>query len=120
MCFELFEKYGVENCKIYLVELYPCKSREELEAREGYYIRNYNCVNKIIPGRTKKEYKNDNKGIIARNKKEYYNDNKDIIARKLKEKHECECGGKYTHGNKSAHFKTKKHIQFIEQQNKDV
>jgi hypothetical protein len=49
-----------------------------------------------------KEYYNDNKGI----KKEYYNDNKDIIARNRKEKHECECGGKYTHGNKSQHFKT--------------
>jgi hypothetical protein len=61
MCFELFEKYGVESCKIFLVELYPCKSREELEAREGYYIRNYDCVNKRIPGRTRKEYHFDKK-----------------------------------------------------------
>ena len=45
MCFELFEKYGLENCKIYLAEKYPCKDREELEAREGYYIRNYDCNN---------------------------------------------------------------------------
>ena len=115
MCYELFEKYGLENCKIYLVELYPCKSKEELESKEGYYIRNYNCNNKLIPGRTKKEwctdnkeklqeyYKEwctDNKDIIARNKKEYFNDNKvkiveykkvyyqshkDIIARNKKE-----------------------------------
>ena len=56
MCYELFEKYGVENCKIYLVELFSCKSREELESREGYYIRNYDCINKNIPGRTCKEY----------------------------------------------------------------
>jgi len=36
MCFELFEKYGVESCKIFLVELYPCTSREELEGRLLY------------------------------------------------------------------------------------
>ena len=40
--YELFEKYGVENCKIYLVELYPCETKEELLAREGYYIKNNN------------------------------------------------------------------------------
>jgi hypothetical protein len=79
MCFELFEKYGIENCKIYLAELYPCKSREELEAREGYYIRNYDCVNKNIPGRTKKEYYNDNKDEILVSCKKYYKDKKDEI-----------------------------------------
>ena len=79
MCFELFEKYGLENCKIYLVELYPCKSKEELEAREGYYIRNYDCVNKVIPNRTKKEYYCDNKDKILEYFKEYYNDNKDKV-----------------------------------------
>ena len=79
MCYDLFEKYGLENCKIYLVELYPCKSREELESREGYYIRNYDCINKNIPCRTKKEYYNDNKDEIKEYKKEYYKDNKDKI-----------------------------------------
>ena len=88
MCFDLFEKYGIENCKIYLVELYSCKSKEELEAREGYYIRNCNCNNKLIPGRTKQEYYNDNKDKfkkyannnkdkIEKYRKQYYNDNKD-------------------------------------------
>ena len=61
MCYELFEKYGLEICKIYLVELYPCKSREQLEAREGNYIRNYDCANKCIPGRTLKEWYNRDK-----------------------------------------------------------
>ena len=75
MCYELFEKYGVENCKIYLVELYSCKSKEELESREGYYIRNYNCNNKLIPGRTSKEYYNDNKDKM----KEYRINNKEYM-----------------------------------------
>ena len=73
MCFDIFEKYGIENCKFFLVELYPCKSKEELEAREGYYIRNYDCVNKYIHGRTSKQYYNDNKNKL----KEFYINNKD-------------------------------------------
>jgi hypothetical protein len=51
-CYSIFDEYGIENCKIELVELYPCNSKEELEAREGYYIRNNDCVNKQIMGRT--------------------------------------------------------------------
>ena len=52
----LFEKYGVENCKIFLIVLYPCNSKDELLAKEGEYIRSLNCVNKVIPNRTKQEY----------------------------------------------------------------
>ena len=63
-----------------------------------------------------KEYRKLNKDKLVKNKKEYCILNKD----KINEKHKCECGGKYTHKHKSRHFKTKKHIQYIEQQNKDV
>ena len=146
-CFDLFEKYGLENCKIFLVELYPCKSREELESREGYYIRNYDCVNKNIPGRKHteymKEYRINNKDEIKEYMKkyhidnkeyftEYYYDNKDKILKHNREynkknkesiqikqciKIECPCSGKYTRHNKSIHIKTKKHIKYIEQNN---
>ena len=134
MCYDLFEKYGLQNCKIYLVELYPCKSREQLESREGYYIRNYDCVNKNIPGRTQKEwcidnkdklseyYKewcNDNKDKIVNYQKEYHNKNKDKIHTRKNVHYDCPCGGRYTHTNRILHFKTKKHIQFVEQQNKE-
>ena len=124
MCFELFEKYGLENCKIYLAEKYPCEDREELEAREGYYIWNYDCINKIIPGRTRKEYRIDNrdksKEYNINNKikiKEYYNDNRDKINTKHNVHYDCVCGGKYTYSNKSKHLKSKKHIKYIEQNN---
>tara|TARA_R110000796_G_C14281933_1_gene402773 strand:+ start:44 stop:553 length:510 start_codon:yes stop_codon:yes gene_type:complete len=39
-----------------LVENYPCESKKELESREAWYIRGNPCVNKYIPGRTKREY----------------------------------------------------------------
>jgi hypothetical protein len=86
--FSLFDTYGVENCKIELVELYPCGSRNELEAREGYYIKNNECVNKVVAGRTKKEYEEvnkekrrqwveANKEHLAEYKRQYNQDNKE-------------------------------------------
>ena len=69
-------KYILEfgNCKIVLLELYPCNSKDELLARERYYIENFDCVNKKIPGRTMKEYVEDNKECIKEYKRKYYND----------------------------------------------
>ena len=101
----LFKKYGLENCKIELIELFPCNSIEELNAREGYYIRNNDCINKKIAGRTRVEYYNDNRDRDLETSKKRYTKDKD----RLTEKHNCECGGSYTTKNKLTHEKTKKH-----------
>jgi hypothetical protein len=79
-----------------LIENYPCKSKEELEARERHYIDNTDCINKQLPGRTEAEWYQDNKERIlekAKNKvktderkeyeKEYREQNKDIIIEKV-------------------------------------
>lgn len=132
----IFDIYGVENCKIELVELFPCHSKEELNAREGFYIRNNECVNKNIPGQTLIEWRESNKDILSEKQRQKYNKNKEIILQQKKEyrsKHKeeisirkravytknkvkviCECGGTYCHASsKAQHFKTKKHIAFI-------
>ncbi len=44
------------NYEIVLLELCPCESKDELHARERYYIESLDCVNKVIVGRTRKEY----------------------------------------------------------------
>ena len=45
------------DCRIELIENYPCKNRKELVRREGFYqLNTANCTNKLIAGRTKKEY----------------------------------------------------------------
>ena len=51
---EIFEKYGIDNCRIVLVELCPCDTKDELTRREAHFIRTMDCVNKVIPHRTKK------------------------------------------------------------------
>ncbi len=74
---QIFKTYGIENCKIELVENYPCNNRNELEAREGYFIKNNDCINKFIAGRTQKEYYEDNKDKRKLKMKEYQQANKD-------------------------------------------
>ena len=99
----LFEFGKVE---IILVEKYPCSDKSELISRERFYIENNKCINKIIPSRTVKEYREDNKEKIKEYSKQYRKNNKE----KIKGRVECECGSKFMLSNKSRHLKSKKHI----------
>jgi len=45
--FILFEKHGVENCKIVLLEDCDVTCKTELLQREQHYIKSLQCVNKI-------------------------------------------------------------------------
>jgi len=117
---------GDFNYKI--VEYYPCNSKQELETRERWWIENNMCINKVIPTRTDKEYREDNKDKIAVKGRKWYEENRDkvlkrqheytinnkeIIKSKQNEKFSCECGGIYTRSNYSRHIKSKKHQDFI-------
>lgn len=75
--FQIFEKFGIENCKIYLVENICCENKEQLLQMEAKYIRELQCVNKCIPDRTAKEYYLDNKNKILEYKKQHYLNNKE-------------------------------------------
>ena len=102
-----FDILQSENYDIVLIESYPCNSKDELHARERYQTNNIECVNKNKgQGMTnelgKKEYN-----------KQYHEKNKGIIHAMKNEKHECICGGKYTHCHKSGHFKTIQHQQYL-------
>ena len=77
--YDLFTKYGIENCQITLIETCSCESLDALRAREGHFVRTMNCVNKNIPGRTHKEYREDNKEAIGIKHKEYYDANKEGV-----------------------------------------
>ena len=128
--YEIFDKYGVSNCQIVLIETVNVDSKDELLAREKHYIKSVKCVNKYIPGRTNTEYYLDNKEEINLKKKEYRENNKEKIKLKNKkyreeklgkihEKSICQCGGSYTHIHKSCHFKSIKHQNYLKSQ-KDV
>ncbi len=72
-----------------LVELFPCNSKDELGARERYYIENFDCVNKYIPGRTSKEWDEANKEHLKELRKAYYEANKEHLIAKSKAYHEA-------------------------------
>ena len=83
--FSIFDKYGVDNCKIELVKLFPCASTNILRAEEGIYIKDNECVNKIIIGRTKREYCIDNKDRITEKHNEWLQNNKERVQEKHNE-----------------------------------
>ena len=48
----MFNKYGIEHCRIFWVKHYPCGSKKELEAEEGRIQQEIECVNKYQAGRS--------------------------------------------------------------------
>lgn len=69
-----FKLLQFDDCKIELIENYPCDNVNELTKREGHWIKNtQNCINKIVAGRTDKEYRADNKIIVNKKKRDYRN-----------------------------------------------
>lgn len=91
--FALFDKYGIELAKIELVEAFPCDNRNELEAREGFHLRNNTHINRCIPGRTKAEsdkaYKEGNKEACKERDKAYYQANKEKLKERRKAYYEA-------------------------------
>ena len=110
--FEIYED-DEHDCKIILLEAYPCDSKEELGKRERYYIESTECVNKNRPTRTKKEWRIDNKDIIKKYSKEYRSINKERIDKRETDYVDCECGSKYPRYRKCRHFRSKKHIKYM-------
>jgi len=59
----LFDKYGIEHCKIELICNFPCETKDELNREEGRYIRERECVNKNVAGQTYKEWIQTDEGV---------------------------------------------------------
>lgn len=66
-----------EDYKIELVEEYPCNNKQQLEKQEGEYIKINDCVNKVVVGRTPREYYEANKEYYQEKNKNYYQENKE-------------------------------------------
>jgi len=49
LLFDVFEKYGVENCYIELIQAFSCDSNDELRARERRWINDIRCINYVSP-----------------------------------------------------------------------
>ena len=70
-----FGKFFIE-----IIEEYPCNSKLELLAREGYWIREKGTLNKQIQGRSFKEWYDDNITILTQQWKARYENNEKTIS----------------------------------------
>ena len=97
--YQLMNEIGFERFRIQLIIDYPCEDIYQLTQKEGEYIRKMGTLNKIISGRTLKEwyennknkikeYRETNKDKIKENHKEYYETNNDKIKEYNKEYYE--------------------------------
>ena len=92
--YSLFDSYGVENCKVVLLETVEEGTKDKLYAREAYWISQFDCVNKRIPGRSQQvrsrdhyivnkvkiaQWYQDNKESVKQQRKLYYEQNKEHI-----------------------------------------
>ena len=95
----MFDKYGVENCKMILIKEYQVIDRKHLSVYETLWIKKLKAINKLEPcgGLLVKEKKRlyaikywlENKEEIAEKRKpyqkEYYEENKEQIKEKRPE-----------------------------------
>ena len=136
--FQIFDKYGIDNCRIVLIELCPCDTKDELLKREAYYMKLFPCVNTHIPIKsqnTKKEYEQDyhteHKEERNQKSRQYNSDHKEQIRTyKLeynkmrveitKQKVACICGSTFRKLDTNRHEQSIKHINYIANQLTDV
>lgn len=113
-----FEMFKYDDCYIELIRKYPCESREELTREEGKTIREMNCVNKKIAGRTLKEYFEDNREEFNERMNEYYKDpeKKEMQKKWLSEVIICNtCNCEMIKNSWLKHCKSMKHIEHLAQ-----
>ena len=124
------------------IEKYPCNDDNEARSRERYWYELLNAtMNTRCPITSVEEkdmdmiiyeqkYYETNKDRIKKQVKEYYEINKNNIKDykreywksyypsnkiKLTEKHKCGCGGCFITANKQRHFKSNKHLKYIQE-----
>ena len=114
--------------RIELLEEFPCDTREELNIREGYWMKQFpNRVNRCLAGRTSMEYHFDNRERLLermkiRSKKDYQANKAKVLERsKIKwnetgsKKVICGCGLTiaYKSSRSSRHIKSKRHQNYL-------
>jgi hypothetical protein len=125
--FLLFDEYGVDTCKIVLLEACPCETSDQLKAREAHYIKTLECVNKCIPFRTpeefrllntekRKEYYQENKVELNAKAKVYRDKNKDEINAKKREEYK---NNEEKRLKKEAYYKANKEKILAKRKNRD-
>ena len=113
---------GWDNWDMILIAKVNCNDRLELRKKEREYMEEYKpSLNMVIAHQDKEEKKEYHKEWYKTNKlkvltqqKERYETKKEEIHEKAKVKVYCECGSIVRKDTILRHYKTKKHINFID------
>ena len=121
-----------DNWTFDVIENFPCENKIELRIREQYHYDLLNPdLNTYRPYVSEEEHKEehiirsakrykDNIEEIKIYRAKYYKDNREEILKrnkqKNKQKHNCECGCKYTLQHKARHLDTNRHKKFLKNQ----
>lgn len=130
------EAGGWDKCEMTPIEEYDCEGQLQAHMREEHWRREYNAnMNSIRAYRTEEERIEQKKEGTKEWGKKHYEENKETINAKHREdyleniekererrkayyeanseKHQCNCGGKYTPHSISRHQRTKKHQDYL-------
>ncbi len=100
-----YQKANAETIKAYREAYYEANADKLKENMKAYYEENADKLKENM-----KAYREANADKI----KAHREANRESINAKKRQKYTCFCGGKYTHGSKSTHRKTKRHQNFVE------
>ena len=75
---------GLDKCFIELIENFQCNNKEELNAREGFWIRQISTLNSQVAGRTMPQWYKDNRERMLNKQTIYREANREQINEKLK------------------------------------
>mgnify|MGYP000153071760 FL=1 len=114
-----------ENYKIFLLETYPCNSKDELNMKEQEHMDKLRCdkmVNKRNAYVSKEDllikiakFRKDNPDFVRNRDKGYYHKHKDKKNARKREKVECPNCKKMTNRSSIArHMKTQRCLDFVE------
>jgi len=111
------------ECKIELVEYFPCNSKKELLERENYYIENNKCCNyrlSYVKDMRERRKVHDKKHYEKYREKylkkfeEYRTENKEKLYARAGQKIECaDCGRFVRRGDIARHKKSKVHLDSL-------
>ena len=99
------------DCYIELLERYPCLDKDESNAREKYWMRQFDehKVNKNIPTGIKIKPSKNKKEYHKNYWKQWY----PMMREQRLKKCECSCGGSYASYKRNRHMKSKKHRNWV-------
>tara|TARA_R110002153_G_scaffold273293_1_gene443692 strand:- start:36 stop:572 length:537 start_codon:yes stop_codon:yes gene_type:complete len=116
---------GFENWFMVILEVMPNVTKLQAEMQEDCYRVGLSATmnsKRATRGLMTIEeyhqnYRIDNKEHYQEYQNKYYENNREQLLEKANQKYDCNCGGKYTHQNKSIHMKTILHKNYISNNN---